>query len=167
MLQRVKSDFAGQIFYGYWAKRCKKLRALCISLSLFVSKRYGATPVIRRSCFRGSRKLGSNGRKPGHKMFRDQSFVQEKAKFVKKLKTYGCLVELVSFLSMGEKGIQRKIKQNRNSNPWACALCLLYCRAGLWRIYKLVPVFWMSCVYETRVRDSPCLNRFFSCHFNL
>ena len=49
--------------YGCWAKQCKKLGALCISFLLFVSKRYGATPVIRQY---SSEQLGNLDRKEGN-----------------------------------------------------------------------------------------------------
>ena len=47
MLYIVKSEFESSIFYGSWAKGCKKLWALSISFSLFLWKRFSATPVIR------------------------------------------------------------------------------------------------------------------------
>ena len=48
MLCRVQSEFENQIFYECWAKCSKKFRALCISFSWFLSKRYGATSLIIR-----------------------------------------------------------------------------------------------------------------------
>ena len=63
MLLRVWSMFESQIFYGCWAKGCKKFWALCISFSLFLSKHYGGTPVIRRYA---SEELGNVDRKQGN-----------------------------------------------------------------------------------------------------